>query len=262
MNKPSVTSKLNQNRISQLHSAANHTITVEEAAAILKMSAKDFAKLMSRWVKQGWFSRIKRGLYVPIKQDEGPLDDPWITATKIYRPCYIGALNAAEYWGLTNQKFSNVYILTTKKPKNRNTIINNVSYVVRTIPERAMFGLVPAMRDQVEVLISDPSRTIVDFMLDPQLGAGIGNVIDILTMYLNSKHKNMDLLLSYAKHFCNGAVVKRMGYLLEHCKSGEFNTIYFCKILMSTCNVKLDPQLNADRLITRWGLWVPKEWKY
>lgn len=235
MYKPYGIGKLNQNRISQLHIVANHTITVEEAATILKMSAKDTSKLMSRWVEQGWFSRIKRGLYIPIKRDEMTgLSDPWGTATKIYRPCYIGALNAAAHWGLTNQKIQNVYVLTTKKSKNRNPVINNFSYFVRTVPDQAMFGLVSIMRGQVEVLVSDSSRTIIDFMLDPQLGAGIGNVIDILSMYLNSEHKNMDLLLNYAKRFRNGAVLKRMGYLLERCRSGEFNTIEFCKMLITT----------------------------
>jgi predicted transcriptional regulator of viral defense system len=93
------------------------------------------------------------------------------------------------------------------------------------------------------------------------LGAGIGNVIDVLNMYLNSEHKNMDLLLSYAKRFRIGAVMKRMGYLLERCKSGEFNTIYFCKGLKMSGNIKLDPKMDADKLITRWGLWVPNGWE-
>jgi predicted transcriptional regulator of viral defense system len=262
MNKSSGTDKLNQKRISQLHTTTHHTFTVEEAATILKMPVKAVAKLMSRWVEQGWFSRIKRGLYISIKQDEMKgSDDPWITATKIYHPCYIGALNAAEYWGLTNQNASNVSILTTKKPKNRKPVLNHVSYFVRTVPEQAMFGLVPIMRGQVEVLVSDASRTIIDFMLDPQLGAGICNVIDILTTYLNSEHKNMDLLLSYANRFCKGAVVKRMGYLLERCKSGEFNTIYFCKNLTTSGHIKLDPKMDAEKLITRWGLWVPSGWE-
>jgi hypothetical protein len=99
MNNPSSTDKLNQKRINRLHGATNHTMTIEEATIILEISAKATAKLMSRWVAEGWFTRIRRGLYVPIKQNEESLVDPWITATRISRPGYIGALSAAEYWG-------------------------------------------------------------------------------------------------------------------------------------------------------------------
>jgi len=225
-------SKINQNRINQLDSMMNHTFTIEEAAIVLGMSAKEAAKLMSRWVGHGRFVRLKRGLYARVKQEDEQLNDPWVTATKLYQPCYIGGLSAAEYWGLTNQKISNVFIFTTKKPKNHNPAINRVSYCLRTIPEDSMFGLTSMMRGTAEVFISDPARTMVDLLVDPQLGGGINNVIDTLTSYLKSSHKNMELLLDYARRHYNRAIVKRLGYLLERCQSGEFNTIWFCKNMM------------------------------
>ena len=264
MNNLSGVAKRNQKRITAIYKAANHAITVEEAAAILKMSQKDVAKLMSRWVEQGWFSRIKRGLYVPtIKANENelPLNDPWIIATKIYGPCYIGALNAAEHWGLTNQKISRISILTTRKPRNRNLVISSsASILVRTIPQQAMFGLESIVHDQTEVMISDPSRTIIDFMLDPELGGGIDNIFDVFNAYLKSEHRNVDLLFNYAKKMLNGAVLKRLGFLLERCQSGESNIIWFCRTLKTDGYIKLDPKKNADKLITRWGLWIPDEW--
>jgi len=105
MNKLSGTGKLNQKRISVIFNAANHTTSIEEAAILLEIPKKEVAKLMSRWVEQGWFTRIKRGLYLPNKPDARnlPIDDPWVMATKLYNPCYIGALSAAEYWDFTNK---------------------------------------------------------------------------------------------------------------------------------------------------------------
>lgn len=110
--------------------------------------------------------------------------------------------------------------------------------------------------NQVEVLISDPSRTIADLLLDPQLGEGIDNVINIFSAHLMSEMMDINLLLDYAKRLYNDAVLKRLGYLLERCKSGEFNVIEFCKMLMPTGYIKLDPGVRATKLITRWGLWV------
>ena len=262
MNKLSGTGKLNQKRIATILDRADHTITVEEAATILAMSKKEIAKLMSRWVEQGWLTRIKRGLYVPVIKSDArnlPLKDPWVIATKIYSPCYVGALSAAEYWGFTKQKFSAINVLSTKKPRNRNPIINNsIHFSVRTISQQALFGLETVTRQRVDVLVSDPSRTIIDFLVDPQLGHGIYNVIDMLTEYLKTEYKNMDLLLEYAKRLRSSAVLQRLGFLLEYCKSGEFNTMDFCKMLILTGTVKLDPKMNAEKLITRWGLWVPR----
>jgi predicted transcriptional regulator of viral defense system len=259
MNKSSVASKINRQRISAIFDVADSTITVEEAAIILRITTKEVAKLMSRWVEQGRFARIKRGLYAPIKPsaEDLPLFDPWIIATKVYNPCYIGALSAAEYWGLTDQKYPSIYVLGTRKPRNRNPIISNDIHIsVRTISKQAMFGLESIIRQQTEVLISDPSRTIVDFMIDPQLGGGIHSVTGIFNMYLKSDYRNVDLLFSYAKKTLNGAVLKRLGYLLEHSKSGEFNVMALCRMLMTAGTIKLDPLLGGEKLITRWGIWI------
>ncbi|MHB1948492.1 MAG: type IV toxin-antitoxin system AbiEi family antitoxin domain-containing protein [Gammaproteobacteria bacterium] len=250
--------KLNQARLNQLYATVNHTLSIEEAANILQMPRKEIAKLMSRWVEQGHFSRVKRGLYSSIKPGVISVDADysWIIATKLYSPCYIGALTAAEYWGLTNQKFPSTNVLSINRPKNRNPVINNIVYSIRTISPQTMFGLEPITHQQVEILLSDPSRTIIDFLVDPGLGGGIYNVIEIFNKYLKSEHKNMDLLFSYAKKILNGAVLKRLGYLLERCKSDEFNIIGLCHLLKTTGSIKLDPTLSGDKLITRWGLWV------
>ncbi|MHB1948729.1 MAG: type IV toxin-antitoxin system AbiEi family antitoxin domain-containing protein, partial [Gammaproteobacteria bacterium] len=155
--------KLNHARLTQLYVSANHTLSIEEAANILVMPRIEVSKLMSRWVKQGRFLKVKRGLYSPIKTNITNItsieaDESWIIATKLYSPCYIGALTAAKYWGLTNQKFPSTNVLSTKKPKIRNSVINNNAYSVRTISEQAMFGLEAITQQQTKILISDPSR--------------------------------------------------------------------------------------------------------
>lgn len=42
----------------------------------------------------------------------------------------------------------------------------------------------------------------------------------------------------------------------------EVNIISECKKYITISKVKLDPQLDTDnKLITRWRLWVPKNWQ-
>src|SRR4030067_2797497 len=101
--------KEDRKRLSAIVRETKGTVSVKEASNILKVSATESAKMLSRWVKKGWLSRVKRGLYIPIpfesRTAEIPLEEPWIIAERLYSPCYIGGWSAAEYWDLTEQVF-------------------------------------------------------------------------------------------------------------------------------------------------------------
>jgi predicted transcriptional regulator of viral defense system len=257
--------KLDRQRLTAIVRGTQHTISVTEAANILAMPKQSVAKVLARLAIKGWLSRIKRGIYIPVSLSLESTtialnQDPWIIAEKLYHPCYIGALNAAKHWGLTQQELSSITILTTQKYRKRNPVINGTHFSLRTASQQAMFGLQLVRRGGIKVYISNPSRTIIDFLMDPQLGGGIQNVKDMLVKYLRSEHKNVGLLLDYAKRLGNGAVIKRLGFLLEQCQSGEFNIIALCKLLKMTGNIKLDPKLGADKLVTRWCIWIPTGW--
>lgn len=250
--------KLDRERMNSILSVAQHTISVTEAATIFKLPKKETGKILSRLAAKSCLIRIKRGLYAPSRPatDSCLLNDSWLIVEKFYSSCYIGGWSAAAHWGLTTEAFSTIAVLTTKKPRIRNQVINGTHFSLRTISPDAMFGLQTIQREQATVLVSDPSRTIIDFMVDPQLGGGIDKVIDIFNNYLKSEHRNAELLFFYAKKILNGAVLKRLGYLLEKYHSGEFNIIELCKKLMNAGYIKLDPMLGGDKLITRWGLWI------
>jgi len=59
---------------------------------------------------------------------------------------------------------------------------------------------------------------------------------------------------------CNGAVFKRLGFILEKIAPAETDLIEKCRTKLTSGNAKLDLQQRADKLITRWRLWVPKAW--
>jgi predicted transcriptional regulator of viral defense system len=95
---------------------------------------------------------------------------------------------------------------------------------------------------------------------DPVLGGGIRTTTDIFTDYLKSKKKNLDLLIKYADSLNNGAIFKRLGFLLEKFAPNEKSIILKSKSRLTKGNAKLDPKLKADKLITKWRLWVPESW--
>ena len=95
---------------------------------------------------------------------------------------------------------------------------------------------------------------------DPALGGGIRLVSDMFGSYLKSENKNIELLLEYAKQLGNGAVFKRLGFMLERFAPQEKDAIAKCLADLTKGNTKLDATLAADKLITRWRLWIPESW--
>jgi len=251
-------------RLAQIMRGTKGTITVLQAAKILRLPAPAASKLLSRWTNQGWLSRVRQGLYVPVpleaRTPDVALEDPWIIAEQLYSPCYIGGWSAAEYWGLTEQLFRTIVVMTTRKPRDRKPAIKGANFIVRTVPAKALFGMKPIWRGQVKVNVSDQTRTVLDMLNDPALGGGIRPTVDVFRSYLKSEQKDTALFISYADRLGNGAVFKRLGFLAERFAKDEKNLIEACRSRLSAGNAKLDPSLPADRLITSWKLWVPAAW--
>jgi predicted transcriptional regulator of viral defense system len=256
--------KTDRKRLTAVIRRSKGTISVAEAAEALQVSATDAAKMLARWAGKGWLSRVRRGLYVSVPLEsltsDVPLEDPWLIADRLYSPCYIGGWSAAEYWDLTEQIFRSVLVMTIRKPRERTPTIRNTKFVVRTVQENALFGLKPIWRGQMKVSVSDPTRTVVDMLSDPALAGGSRPTADVLLSYLKSESRNVELLIDYAKRLGNGAVFKRLGFLLEYLAPGEVEALRACLSGLTKGNARLDPGLPAERLISRWRLWVPESW--
>ena len=253
--------KKERERLSAVLRETKGTISVEETGKILEINPMIAAKMLSRWAGQGWLSRVRRGLYMPVPLESRtvdiPMEDPWIVASRLFNPCYIGGWSAAEYWDLTEQIFRTIIVITVQRPRDRKPKIKSIEFWVRSMKPEVFFGLKPVWRGQVKVNVSDPTRTILDLLADPGLGGGLRSTEDILINYLKSEKKDLGLLLNYADRLGNGAVYKRLGFLLEQKAPEEREAIKKCRERLTTGNAKLDLSLPTNRLITRWRLWVP-----
>lgn len=256
--------KESRKRLAQIVRQTRGTVSVEQAATILQLPSIKAAKMLAFWAGQGWVSRVQRGFYVFVPLEaESPdiaLEDPWLVADQLYNPCYIGGWSAAEYWDLTEQIFRTLVVMTTRKPRNRKPVLKGTSFLLRTVPQKALFGSKPVWRGEVKVNVSDPTRTIVDLLNDPSLGGGLRPTVDIFKNYLTSKNKTPELLIDYANRLGNGAVLKRLGFLISKYAPEEEALITACRKRLTQGNAKLDPALPSDKLITAWKLWAPANW--
>jgi predicted transcriptional regulator of viral defense system len=257
--------KADRERMAAIIRGTKGTVSVGDASRILNITPTDAAKMLSRWTKKGWMSRVSQGLYIPVPLEsrtaDVPIEEPWLLADRLFSPCYIGGWSAAEHFNLTEQIFSTVVVMTVRKPRNRRPDIKDTTFLLRTVSEKAMFGLKPVWRGQVKISVSDPTRTILDMLAAPTFGGGIRSVADMLENYLRSENKNLELLIEYGERLGNGSVFKRLGFLLERTAPDEDSIIKKCYKRLTAGNAKLDPKLKNTRLITRWRLWVPENWK-
>ena len=94
--------KQSRGRLAQILRNTKGTLTVEQAADILNLRSTQAAKLLARWAEQGWLSRVRRGLYVPVpleaRSSDVALEDSWAIVDQLFDPCYIGGWSTAEHW--------------------------------------------------------------------------------------------------------------------------------------------------------------------
>lgn len=239
-------------------------ITVLQAANLWGITRSQAAKRLSWYNTKGWLKRITRGVYIPVPLDSLTSDvvpeDPFVIATQLFTPCYIGGVNAANYWDLTEQLFNTVTVMTEKMLIKRRQIIAGTEYIIHTLKSRYFFGLKFVWISGVKVRISDPTRTLVDMLMFPAFCGGLNFINDVLVNYYHSDLKKTDLLIEYLEKVKNGAALKRLGFLLELNFPGEKKLIEYCSQNLSLGYAKLNPSQSCPKLITRWRLWVPESW--
>jgi len=257
--------KIEREKYSALLRGFKATISVADAASTLNIQPDKAAMLLALFARKGWLKRIHYGVYIPIPLESTTSDvlpeEPFAIANELFSPCYIGGMNAANYWNLTEQIFRTITVMTQKQLRDRRPNIAGIEYAIHTIKPRYFFGLKSIWAGQRNVNLSDPTRTILDMAIFPQFCGGLRFITDVLQNYWRSEHKNVDLLIEYLIQAQNGAAIKRLGFLVEKYFPQEDKLITHCLNNLTQGYVKIMPERDCPRLISHWRLWVPNNWK-
>jgi predicted transcriptional regulator of viral defense system len=251
-------------RLTSVLRASTQFVTIDSAAEALGLDRRRASRLLSRWARQGWLKHVRRGLYAPVAldmtADSFVMEDPWVLAARVFEPGYVGGWTAAEHWDLTEQIFRSICVFTAKPIRRKEQTLVGVPFALKRLARDAIFGTRSIWRGQVRVLVSDPARTIVDMLADPAAGGGIGHVSECLTRHLVAADTRTQTLVDYADRLGNGAVFKRLGFLVSR-EPGYESLAEACAKKLTTGNAMLDPGLTCPRLVKQWRLWVPDRWK-
>jgi predicted transcriptional regulator of viral defense system len=166
---------------------------------------------------------------------------------RIDKQYYVGSYSAAIHWRLLDASdfLSKSASDSFQLPLNKRT-----------------FGLINTEQDGKQLLISNPTRTIIDLLDKPKLVESIYLVEKALVNYTNSQYKDFDLMFKYAQSFPSGAFYKRLGFLLERNFPNQANLINYCLQNISRGYSYLDQRDKSDKIISKWNLWISQEMKY
>jgi predicted transcriptional regulator of viral defense system len=248
-------------RLATLLRASGDVIRIDDTVRALDLPRTEAAKLLSRWVKQGWLRRVGTGAYVAVPldalQSEHVLEDPWILVPTLFSPGYVGGRTAAEHWDLTEQIFRDIVVITSQTVRNTTQVHHGAQFALKHVKANKIFGTKSVWRGQTKIAVSDMHRTIIDMLEDPALGGGIQHVVDCLRVYFRRPDRDDTKLIGYAVRLGNGAVFKRLGFLAERLGDAEA-LVVACRQNLTKGNTRLDPALASPKLVTTWHLWIPE----
>jgi hypothetical protein len=103
------------------------------------------------------------------------------------------------------------------------------------------------------VMISDMERTIIDGLRHPAFAGGVTEVAKGL--WMKRDVLQVERLVDYARRLGVGAVVRRLGYLLEHYDLADTSVLEPLRGMLTATYQRLDPLLPAEgAFLSRWRL--------
>jgi predicted transcriptional regulator of viral defense system len=233
--------------------------TIADAARILASPRPIVSNLLGKAERRGIVTRLRRGTYTLVPFELGSENvyagNPLVVADKLMgnRLHFLSHGTALALHGMTTQPRIVVTISAVKPPATK---INAQGAEIRivSIPADEVFGLTTHWVDGSDkVQVSDRERTIIDCLRRPELCGGYLDV-DLGTWMVRDRVDTAKLV-DYAIRLGVGAVIRRLGYLLDSCGIGTDTDREKLADHLTKTYHRLDPSMPAQgRYDARWRL--------
>lgn len=248
--------------LNKIFSLTGEIITIDNTSQVLGLSREETRQVLQKFEQTKWIKRIHPGIYVrtfvETLDPDLTQENPFIVASHVFSPCYVGGWSAASHWGLTDQLFNITWIFTTKPFRQKEATLGSNNYILTHIKEPYFFGMIEEWVNNQKVLMSDPHKTLIDFAEFIEQ-FGLTSLIDVFTAYMHSEHKDLDKLKDHMFQNPHRVVFKRIGFLLEKYFPHESSIIEVFKGAISKGYSSIYPKVSCPRIIKKWNLKVPKE---
>lgn len=244
--------------ITGLHERRKATFTLGDVADITGLGASASRSLVHKAQQRGLMTRLKPGLYclVPFElgQATGHVDNPYIIARELAGEAayFISHGSAMELHRMVTQPSLTITFSCTRRLRVKE--VGGYDFrCVQLSPEK-VFGTTKYWVDKERfVIVSDLERTIVDCLRHPDFCGGITEIAK--GMWMRREAIDSNRLVQYALQLGVGAVVRRLGYLLEYYGMAGAEMLQPLRGCLTATYQRLDPMLPREGpSLARWRL--------
>jgi predicted transcriptional regulator of viral defense system len=198
-----------------LEEEGKRIFSTADAYRILKSSRDSVNSALYRLRMKGRIEEIERGKYLLIPSKAGYrgkwAEVPFIVASKIVEPYYIGFASALNYWGMTEQVPGTVFVVTTKR--KRNLEYGSVKFKFVTFSNKRFFGIVEGEIDDEKFKISSKEKTIADGLIYPKYCGGLDEVVK--GIWESQDELDFVKVWDYSNEMKNESAKRRLLYILN-----------------------------------------------
>jgi predicted transcriptional regulator of viral defense system len=211
---------------------------------------------------KGWLERLERGKYLIVPFEAGPerqwTEDAYVLASYLIDPSAIAYWSALHHWNMTEQVPRVTYVQSTSRKFTRRKEVLGIRFRFVKVASKKFFGLHRQHVDHKRYSVTDREKTLLDCLDRPDLAGGIPEVSKALLASSSFNWKRLD---EYLERFGRGAVIKRLGFLVDatpiYIPDREDHLGRWQNLLTAGLS-KLDPSSPREphRIETRWRVRV------
>ena len=246
------------NLVTELHERGKPLFSHADVVEIAGLKPKSARNFVASLVQRGVVTRLKPGLFILVPFELGRereyLGNPYVVARELVGSAdyYISHASAMELHQMVTQPQLKVYTTTTRAIRPL-FVLGTEFCFARYKPEH-MFGVLDQWVTKSEkVQVSDLERTIIDGLKQSEYCGGFTEVAKGFRM----RRDDLDIgrLVDYALRLDIGAVIRRLGFLLETLDVGSPQDIERLHERLTATYAILDPLLPGEgKFLSRWRL--------
>ena len=244
--------------VTSLYEEKKPVFHLEDVRKILRLDAVSTRSLVRKLVNRGVATRLKPGLFILVPYELGKekeyMGSPLIVARELMggKDYYLSHGTAMEIHGMVTQPQFVVHVTTPEKRRSLQIMGTNFQFI--TCKSEHFFSTVDYwVTKQEQGKVSDIEKTIIDSLYLPEYCGGIPEAAK--GIWMRRDGLNIDRLVEYALRMDIGAVIRRLGYLLELYGIGTPEHLKTLRGRLTNTYARLDPLLPAEGKFTgKWRL--------
>ena len=246
------------NLVTTLHDRNQTLFGLADVKAITGLSYASAKAFVHTLVKRGLVTRLKPGLYILVPFEMGKdkefAGEPYLVASVLAggKQYYLSHGTAMDIHQMVTQPQLVVYVSTSKRIHPKTIMGTEFRFI--TCKRKALFGMTDYwVTKQKTVKVSDIERTVIDGLRHPEYCGGLTEVAKGL--WMQREKVSPEQLMRYAIRLDVGAVIRRLGFLLELYEMATEEITKTLRKRLTRTYVPLDPLLPIQgKHLHRWRL--------